>query len=219
MCATFPNDAALHQEPVARRRSSCVWSAPAVLAATDTCFMPTPGHPGARARVCPRMIGCCPDCHLQSTRSSRGPTHAKPLCTGTNKLEAFHTPLRSALWTEMDGRGGNSVCFSCKRSRNGGKTKEIKHLEIRGAGTCLTSVLSVVMRLLEPLHTYAAVVTDSRVCPSPFPPADGQLRHTETGEPFVFNAREDLHRWNQKRYEALGEVKELRALSVTSCRE
>ncbi|XP_056888023.1 cotranscriptional regulator FAM172A homolog isoform X2 [Takifugu flavidus] len=35
---------------------------------------------------------------------------------------------------------------------------------------------------------------------------DGQLRHTETGEPFVFNAREDLHRWNQKRYEALGEI-------------
>lgn len=35
---------------------------------------------------------------------------------------------------------------------------------------------------------------------------DGQLRHTKTGEPFVFNAREDLHRWNQKRYEALGEV-------------
>ncbi|XP_040011439.1 cotranscriptional regulator FAM172A homolog isoform X3 [Xiphias gladius] len=33
----------------------------------------------------------------------------------------------------------------------------------------------------------------------------GQLRHIKTGEPFVFNAREDLHRWNQKRYEALGE--------------
>uniref|UniRef100_A0A8C5I8U2 Arb2 domain-containing protein n=1 Tax=Gouania willdenowi TaxID=441366 RepID=A0A8C5I8U2_GOUWI len=35
---------------------------------------------------------------------------------------------------------------------------------------------------------------------------DGQLRHIKTGEPFVFNAREDLHRWNQKRYEALGEI-------------
>lgn len=35
---------------------------------------------------------------------------------------------------------------------------------------------------------------------------DGLLRHTKTGEAFVFNAREDLHRWNQKRYEALGEV-------------
>lgn len=35
---------------------------------------------------------------------------------------------------------------------------------------------------------------------------EGQLRHTKTGEPFVFNYREDLHRWNQKRYEALGEV-------------
>lgn len=35
---------------------------------------------------------------------------------------------------------------------------------------------------------------------------NGQLRHTQTGEPFVFNAREDLHRWNQKRYEALGEI-------------
>ncbi|XP_038026161.1 cotranscriptional regulator ARB2A isoform X4 [Anas platyrhynchos] len=33
----------------------------------------------------------------------------------------------------------------------------------------------------------------------------GQLRHAKTGEPFVFNYREDLHRWNQKRYEALGE--------------
>lgn len=35
---------------------------------------------------------------------------------------------------------------------------------------------------------------------------EGQLRHIKTGEPFVFNYREDLHRWNQKRYEALGEV-------------
>ncbi|XP_066887440.1 cotranscriptional regulator ARB2A isoform X9 [Kogia breviceps] len=34
---------------------------------------------------------------------------------------------------------------------------------------------------------------------------EGQLRHIKTGEPFVFNYREDLHRWNQKRYEALGE--------------
>ncbi|XP_054628478.1 cotranscriptional regulator FAM172A homolog isoform X3 [Dunckerocampus dactyliophorus] len=34
----------------------------------------------------------------------------------------------------------------------------------------------------------------------------GQLRHIKTGEPFIFNAREDLHRWNQKRYEALGEI-------------
>ncbi|XP_067171976.1 cotranscriptional regulator ARB2A isoform X2 [Apteryx mantelli] len=34
----------------------------------------------------------------------------------------------------------------------------------------------------------------------------GQLRHVKTGEPFVFNYREDLHRWNQKRYEALGEI-------------
>ncbi|XP_077087774.1 cotranscriptional regulator ARB2A homolog isoform X3 [Siphateles boraxobius] len=33
----------------------------------------------------------------------------------------------------------------------------------------------------------------------------GQLRHINTGEPFVFNYKEDLHRWNQKRYEALGE--------------
>uniref|UniRef100_A0A8C5RI59 Family with sequence similarity 172 member A n=1 Tax=Laticauda laticaudata TaxID=8630 RepID=A0A8C5RI59_LATLA len=35
---------------------------------------------------------------------------------------------------------------------------------------------------------------------------EGQLRHMKTGEPFVFNYREDLHRWNQKRYEALGEI-------------
>ncbi|XP_067263319.1 cotranscriptional regulator ARB2A homolog isoform X4 [Chanodichthys erythropterus] len=34
----------------------------------------------------------------------------------------------------------------------------------------------------------------------------GQLRHINTGEPFVFNYKEDLHRWNQKRYEALGEI-------------
>lgn len=34
----------------------------------------------------------------------------------------------------------------------------------------------------------------------------GQLRHIKTGKPFVFNAREELHRWNQKRYEALGEI-------------
>uniref|UniRef100_A0A8C4W0K1 ARB2 cotranscriptional regulator A n=1 Tax=Gopherus evgoodei TaxID=1825980 RepID=A0A8C4W0K1_9SAUR len=37
-------------------------------------------------------------------------------------------------------------------------------------------------------------------------PGEGQLRHIKTGEPFVFNYREDLHRWNQKRYEALGEI-------------
>lgn len=34
----------------------------------------------------------------------------------------------------------------------------------------------------------------------------GQLRHTKTGEPYVFNYHEDMHRWNQKRYEALGEI-------------
>ncbi|XP_064882563.1 cotranscriptional regulator ARB2A homolog isoform X1 [Oncorhynchus nerka] len=34
----------------------------------------------------------------------------------------------------------------------------------------------------------------------------GRLRHTTTGEAYAFNAREDLHRWNQKRYEALGEI-------------
>lgn len=35
--------------------------------------------------------------------------------------------------------------------------------------------------------------------------SDGQLRHVETGEPFEFKVRED-HSYNQKRYEALGEV-------------
>ncbi|XP_075449241.1 cotranscriptional regulator ARB2A isoform X1 [Ascaphus truei] len=35
---------------------------------------------------------------------------------------------------------------------------------------------------------------------------NGQLRHIKTRDPFVFNYREDLHRWNQKRYEALGEI-------------
>ncbi|KAF7687306.1 cotranscriptional regulator FAM172A homolog [Silurus meridionalis] len=34
----------------------------------------------------------------------------------------------------------------------------------------------------------------------------GQLRHIQTGEPFVFNCKENMHRWNQKRYEALGEI-------------
>ncbi|XP_041041594.1 cotranscriptional regulator FAM172A homolog isoform X4 [Carcharodon carcharias] len=34
----------------------------------------------------------------------------------------------------------------------------------------------------------------------------GQLRHIKTGQPYVFNYHEDLHRWNQKRYEALGEI-------------
>ncbi|KAF3850974.1 hypothetical protein F7725_012746 [Dissostichus mawsoni] len=42
--------------------------------------------------------------------------------------------------------------------------------------------------------------------PFTFPKTTGGLRHLKTGEPFVFNAREDLHRWNQKRYEALGEI-------------
>ncbi|XP_078421268.1 cotranscriptional regulator ARB2A homolog isoform X4 [Cetorhinus maximus] len=35
---------------------------------------------------------------------------------------------------------------------------------------------------------------------------EGQLRHIKTGEPYIFNYHEDLHRWNQKRYEALGEI-------------
>ncbi|XP_062873965.1 cotranscriptional regulator ARB2A homolog isoform X3 [Trichomycterus rosablanca] len=35
---------------------------------------------------------------------------------------------------------------------------------------------------------------------------NGQLRHMETGELFVFNYKQDMHRWNQKRYEALGEI-------------
>lgn len=34
----------------------------------------------------------------------------------------------------------------------------------------------------------------------------GQLKHIHTGEPFLFNYKEDLHRWNQKRYEAIGEI-------------
>ncbi|XP_078531503.1 cotranscriptional regulator ARB2A isoform X1 [Lissotriton helveticus] len=47
----------------------------------------------------------------------------------------------------------------------------------------------------------------------------GQLRHITTGEPFVFNFREDLHRWNQKRYEALGEIvtKHVYTLLETEC--
>uniref|UniRef100_A0A3Q2YCW5 Arb2 domain-containing protein n=1 Tax=Hippocampus comes TaxID=109280 RepID=A0A3Q2YCW5_HIPCM len=43
----------------------------------------------------------------------------------------------------------------------------------------------------------------------------GQLRHTKTGDAFIFNAREDLHRWNQKRYEALGEVSNRLRIRVT----
>ena len=34
---------------------------------------------------------------------------------------------------------------------------------------------------------------------------DGQMRHTETGEPFVFKVKDDSL-YNQKRYEAIGEV-------------
>uniref|UniRef100_A0A8C0X4L3 Arb2 domain-containing protein n=1 Tax=Castor canadensis TaxID=51338 RepID=A0A8C0X4L3_CASCN len=45
----------------------------------------------------------------------------------------------------------------------------------------------------------------------------GQLRHIKTGEPFVFNYREDLHRWNQKRYEALGEGKLPISYRIVSC--
>ncbi|KAL2294719.1 hypothetical protein Nmel_008463 [Mimus melanotis] len=45
----------------------------------------------------------------------------------------------------------------------------------------------------------------------------GQLRHIKTGEPFVFNYREDLHRWNQKRYEALGEEKCSSPLRMLDC--
>ena len=34
---------------------------------------------------------------------------------------------------------------------------------------------------------------------------EGELRSAEDGEPFVFKVKED-HTYNQKRYEALGEV-------------
>ena len=34
---------------------------------------------------------------------------------------------------------------------------------------------------------------------------EGQLRHTETGEPFVFQVKDD-NRYNQAHYEALGKV-------------
>ncbi|GFR16716.1 cotranscriptional regulator FAM172A, partial [Trichonephila clavata] len=34
----------------------------------------------------------------------------------------------------------------------------------------------------------------------------GQLRHITTGEPFEFNLKKDDHLYNQKRYEALGEI-------------
>lgn len=65
---------------------------------------------------------------------------------------------------------------------------------------------------LPPTHTVYMCLLWAQLClplsflSSYFSPTDGQLRHIKTGEPFVFNAREDLHRWNQKRYEALGEV-------------
>ena len=35
---------------------------------------------------------------------------------------------------------------------------------------------------------------------------DGQMRHIETGEPFKFEVKEGDRRYNQKHYEALGEV-------------
>ncbi len=43
--------------------------------------------------------------------------------------------------------------------------------------------------------------------------AEGRLRNTEDGEPFVFKLKED-HQYNQKRYEALGEV-----CCVLSCKK
>ena len=36
--------------------------------------------------------------------------------------------------------------------------------------------------------------------------SDGQLRHTETGEPFKFDVKKNDMSYNQLRYEALGEV-------------
>lgn len=36
--------------------------------------------------------------------------------------------------------------------------------------------------------------------------SEGQLRHKETGEPFVFVVKEGDQRYNQAHYEALGEV-------------
>lgn len=35
---------------------------------------------------------------------------------------------------------------------------------------------------------------------------EGQLRHKETEQPFEFNVREGDHYYNQKHYNALGEV-------------
>ena len=36
--------------------------------------------------------------------------------------------------------------------------------------------------------------------------AEGQMRTLETGEPFKFDVKEDDRDYNQKHYEALGEV-------------
>ena len=37
--------------------------------------------------------------------------------------------------------------------------------------------------------------------------ADGQLRHIETGEPFLFEVKKGDKAYNQAHYEALGEVR------------
>lgn len=203
MCATFPNDGGFTS--ITHRRGAsfflcvCVGPAPSVLGANDTCFMPTPGHPGARARVCPRVIGCCPDGHLQKTRSSCGPAPAKPLCSLTNRLETFHAPL--SLCSHSGQRRRKSRKDRFFSSRNGRKAKKSSNWGKKRSWR-LFGLRPVTTRLLEWRHTSWSL-THVVVCL----PADGQLRHTASGEPFVFNAREDLHRWNQKRYEALGEVK------------
>lgn len=108
--------------------------------------MPTAGHPGARARACPGMIGCCPDSHLQKTRSSCGAPHAKPRCSVTNMLETVHAPL-SALCSHSGQRSTEKV------PEMGGKAKKSSNWGKKGAGTCLALVLSpVVTRLLESHH-------------------------------------------------------------------
>lgn len=79
--------------------------------------------------------------------------------------------------------------------------------EDREKTTALKDLLSRIdldelMKKDEPPFTFPKTLEEFEYAFNEF----GQLRHTRTGEPFVFNAGEDLHRWNQKRYEALGEI-------------
>lgn len=186
------------------------------LEANDTYFVTRPG-PGCLARACPRMIGCWSDsCPTENKGQLRmadalpGPpcsaaTGWKPF-TCLFPLFALGEPcagLRLLTRTHKEGKGERSIeDHSPDFAEVPGEWKPFRDGKQNKTKQRKRAIKKELELVLLPSYQPSSLTRDSLL----FIFTDGLLRHTKTGEAFVFNAREDLHRWNQKRYEALGEV-------------